>query len=107
VSSLLHSIIHVCPNSPRGLGDPVRKHRVGWDIDIDLTALQVVLLIKPTIVLWGSVLIASMHKGIPQQWMEAVTVQTPHTQEPVLEGAVGVVSHLRQKLGKVRIFKEE
>jgi hypothetical protein len=80
---------------------------VGWDINVDLTALRVVLHVKPTIVLWGSVLIASMHKGIPQQWIEVVTMQTPHTQEPVLEGVVGVVSHLGQKLGKVRIFKEE
>jgi hypothetical protein len=39
---------------------------VGWDIDVDLTALQPVLLIESTIVLWGSVPIASLHKGIPQ-----------------------------------------
>jgi hypothetical protein len=40
---------------------------VGWDIDIDLTALHAMLLKEPTIVLWGSVPIASLHKGIPQQ----------------------------------------
>jgi hypothetical protein len=37
---------------------------VGWDIDVDLIALQTVLLIELTIVLWGSVPIASLHKGI-------------------------------------------
>jgi hypothetical protein len=80
---------------------------VGRDIDVDLTALQVVLLIEPTVVLWGSVLVASMHKGIPQQQREAVMMQTPREQAVVLEGAVRVVSHLRQKLEKVNIFKEE
>jgi hypothetical protein len=65
VSSLLHSIVHVGPNSPCGPRAPVRKHRVGWDIDVDLTALQVMLLIEPTVVLWGSVPIANLHKGIP------------------------------------------
>jgi hypothetical protein len=39
--------------------------------------------------------------------MEAMTVQTPRAQMAVLEGAVRVVSHLRWKLGKIRIFKEE
>jgi hypothetical protein len=80
---------------------------VGQDTDVDLVALHTVLLIEPTIVLWGSVPIASLHKGIPQQQRKAVTVQTPHAQTAVLEGAVRVVSHLRQKLEKVRIFKEE
>jgi hypothetical protein len=41
-------------------------HGVRRDIDIDLTALQIVLLIELTVVLWGSVLIASLHKGITQ-----------------------------------------
>jgi hypothetical protein len=40
---------------------------VGWDIDVDLAALQAMLFIEPTVVLWGSVPIASLHKGIPQQ----------------------------------------
>jgi hypothetical protein len=40
---------------------------VGRDIDVDLAALQPVLLIEPTVVLRGSVPIASLHKGIPQQ----------------------------------------
>jgi hypothetical protein len=78
VSSLLHSIIHVGPNSPRGPRAPVKKHGVGRDIDVDLVALQSVLLIEPTVVLWGSVPVASLHKGIPQQQREAVMVQAPH-----------------------------
>jgi hypothetical protein len=80
---------------------------VGWDIDIDLATLHAMLLKEPTLVLWGSVLIASLHKGIPQQQREVVTVQTPCAQAAVLEGAVRVVSQLRQKLGMVRVFKEE
>jgi hypothetical protein len=68
---------------------------VEWDIDVDLAALQVMLLIESTVVLWGSVPIASLHKGIPQQQREVVTMQTPHAQVAVLEGAVRVVSHLR------------
>jgi hypothetical protein len=80
---------------------------VGRDIDIDLTALQAVLLIEPTIVLWGSILIASLHKGIPQQQREVVMMQTPRAQAAILEGAIQVVSHLRQKRGKIRFFKEQ
>jgi hypothetical protein len=84
------------------------SRNTGWeDINVDLTALQTVLLIELTIVLWGFVPIASLHKGITQRQREVVTVQTPRVQTAVLEGAVRVVSHLRQKLGKVRIFKEE
>jgi hypothetical protein len=49
----VHSIVHVGTNSPRGPRAPVRKHRVGWDIDVDLVALPVVLLIEPTIVFWA------------------------------------------------------
>jgi hypothetical protein len=61
---------------------------VGRDIDVDLIALQTVLLIKPTVVLWGSVPIASLHKGIPQQQREVVMAQTPRAQTAILEGAV-------------------
>jgi hypothetical protein len=67
MSSLLHSVVHVGPNNPRGPWAPIRKHRVGRDINIDLIALQAVLLIEPTVVLWGSVPVASLHKGISQQ----------------------------------------
>jgi hypothetical protein len=67
---------------------------VGQDIDVDLTALQPVLLIEPTVVLWGSIPVASLHEGIPQQQGKSVTVQAPHVQTTVLEGAVRVVSHL-------------
>jgi hypothetical protein len=51
VSSLFHSIIHGGPNSPRGPWAPIKKHRVGRDIDVDLAAMQAVLLIEPTVVL--------------------------------------------------------
>jgi hypothetical protein len=61
---------------------------VGWDIDDDLTTLQVMLLIEPTVVLWGSVPIASVHKGIPQQQREVVMMETPHAQAAILEGEV-------------------
>jgi hypothetical protein len=50
---------------------------VGWDIDVDHAALQPVLLIDLTVVLWGSIPVASLHKGIPQQQREAVMVQAP------------------------------
>jgi hypothetical protein len=80
---------------------------VGRDLNIDLTALQTMLLKEPIVVFRGSIPIAYLHKDIPQQQREALTVQTPHAQVAVLEGAVRVVSHLRQRLGKVRVFKEE
>jgi hypothetical protein len=51
VSNLLHSIVHVGPNSPCGPRAPVRKHWVRRDIDVDLAALHTVLLIEPTVVL--------------------------------------------------------
>jgi hypothetical protein len=50
---------------------------VGWDIDVDLTVLQLVLLIEPIVVLWGFASVANLHKGIPQQQRKAVTVQAP------------------------------
>jgi hypothetical protein len=65
-----------------------QETRVGWDIDLDLAALQTVLLIEPTIVLWVSVPIANLHEGIIQQQREVMTVQTPHAQTAILEGAV-------------------
>jgi hypothetical protein len=80
---------------------------VGRDLNIDLTVLQTMPLKEPTVVFRGSIPIAYLHKDIPQQQREALTVQTPHAQVAVLEGAVRVVSHLRQRLGKVRVFKEE
>jgi hypothetical protein len=80
---------------------------VRWDIHVDLAALQAVLLEELTVVFGRHVSIASLHEGIPQQHGEAVMVQTPRVQLAILKGAVLVVSHLRQKLGNVRIFKEE
>jgi hypothetical protein len=64
------------------------------------------LLIEPTIVLWGFVPIVSLHKGIPQQQRETMTVQAPRAQMAALEGAVRVVSHLRQKLGRLEFSKK-
>jgi hypothetical protein len=61
---------------------------VGQDIDIDLAALQCMLLIEPIVVLWGSVPVASLHKGIPQQQREAMMMEAPRAQTAVLEGAV-------------------
>jgi glucose uptake protein GlcU len=52
---------------------------MGLDIDVDLAALQPVLLIELTVVLWGSIPIANLHKGIPQQQREAMTVQAPRS----------------------------
>jgi hypothetical protein len=79
---------------------------VGWNVDVDLTALQAVLLIEPIEILWGSIPIASLHKGIPQQQREVVMVQTPHAQVAVLKGVVRVVSHLRQELGRLEFSKK-
>jgi hypothetical protein len=64
-------IVHVDHGLPSG------NTAVGWDIDVDLAALQPVLLIEPTIVLWGSVPVANLHKGIPQQQRDDVMVQAP------------------------------
>jgi hypothetical protein len=66
-----------------------------------------VLLVELTVVLWGSVPVASLHKGISEQQRKVVMMQTPCAQVGILKGAVRVVSHLRQKLEKIRIFKEE
>jgi hypothetical protein len=77
VSSLHHGLIHVIPDGPHGPRAPIRKHMMGWDIDVDLTALQVVLLKEPPIVLRNLVPIASLYKGVPQQQRKVVTVQTP------------------------------
>jgi hypothetical protein len=96
VSSLLHSTAHISPDSPRGPRAPIRKHGVRQDIHVNLTALQVVLLIELTVVLWRCVPVGSLHKGIPQQHREAVMVQAPRAQPAVLKGVVRVVSYLRQ-----------
>jgi hypothetical protein len=59
------------------------------------------LLKEPTIILRRRVPIASLHEGIPQQHREAMTVQNPCAQPVVLNGAVRVVSHVRQELGRL------
>jgi hypothetical protein len=58
---------------------------VGRDIDVDLTALQTILLIESTVVFWGFVPITSSHKGIPQQQRKVVMVQTLVRKWPFLK----------------------
>jgi hypothetical protein len=88
VSSLLHSIAHISPDSPCGSRAPMRKYGVRHDIHVGLAALWAVLLKEPTVVLRRCVPIASLHEGIPQQHREAVMVQTPRAQTVILKGAV-------------------
>jgi hypothetical protein len=107
VSSLLHGVIHVILDDPRRPRSPIRKHGVGRDIDVDLAVLQAVLLIEPPIVLGNLILVASLHKDVPQQQRKALMVQTPLAQSAVLKGAVRVISHLRQDFWKIRIYDEE
>jgi hypothetical protein len=38
MSSLLHHVVHVIPDDKRGPWAPIRKHRVGQDVDVDLIA---------------------------------------------------------------------
>jgi hypothetical protein len=40
VSNLLHGVVHVVSNDPRGPRAPIRKHGVGQNIDVDLTSGQ-------------------------------------------------------------------
>jgi hypothetical protein len=63
------------------------------DIHVDLAALQAMLLEESTVVL--------------RRHREAVTLQTPRAQPAVLKGAIRVVSHLRQELGRLEFFREE
>jgi hypothetical protein len=67
---------------------PIRKHRVGPNINIDLAARQALLLVEPSAVLGNLISVASLHEGIPQQHREAMMVQTPRAQLAVLVGAV-------------------
>jgi hypothetical protein len=68
---------------------------VGWDGDVDLAARQAVLHKEPPVVLDSLLAIASLHKGVPQQHGEIMTVQAHHAQPTVHEGAVRVIFHLR------------
>jgi hypothetical protein len=69
-------------------------------------ALQAVLLKELTVVLGRCVPVASLHEGISQQHRETVTVQTPCAQPAILKGAIWVVSHLRQELGRFEFSKK-
>jgi hypothetical protein len=106
VSILLHGIVYVIPDDPRGPQAPIRKHGVGRDINVDLVALQAMLLKELSVVLRNLIPIASLHEGILQQQREVVTMQTPHAQPIILKGAVRVISHLRQDFWKIRIYDE-
>jgi hypothetical protein len=88
VSSLLHGVIHVVPDNPRGPQAPIKKHGVGPDVDVDLIAGQAVLHVEPPTVLENLLSIASLHKGVPQQHGETVMVQTPHAEPTILVGTI-------------------
>jgi hypothetical protein len=91
MSSLLHGVILIIPNDPRGPWAPIRKHGVGQDDDIDLVAGQAVLHVELPMVLRNLRAIDSLHKGVPQQHGEAVTVQAHRAQPTILKGPVQIV----------------
>jgi hypothetical protein len=93
MSSLLHDVVHVILDNPHRPQAPIRKHGVGSDVDVDLTAGQVVLHVEPT-VLGGLLYVASLHEAILQQLGEAVMVQTSHALPAILVDTVRVVYHL-------------
>jgi hypothetical protein len=68
---------------------------VGRDGDADFAAGQAVLHKEPLVVLDSLLTIASLHKGVPQQHGEVMTVQAHHAQPTVHEGAIRVIFHLR------------
>jgi hypothetical protein len=96
MSSLLHGVVNVIPDNPCGPRDPIKKHEVGPNVDVDLTAGQAVLYVELPTVLGNLLSIASLHEGLPQQHGEVVVVQTPRAQPAVLVGTVRVVYHLRE-----------
>jgi hypothetical protein len=105
VSSLLHGLIHVIPNNPHGPRAPIRKHGVGSNIDVDLTAGQIVLHVEPPTILRNLLSVASLHEGVPQQHGEAVMVQTPRVQPVILVGTVRVVYHLGEDFKELEFSK--
>jgi hypothetical protein len=64
VSSLLHGVVHVVPDNPRGPWGPIRKHGVGPDVDLDLTEGKVVLHVELPTILRNLLSIASLHEGV-------------------------------------------
>jgi hypothetical protein len=105
VSSLLHGVVHVIPDNPRGPQAPIRKLGVGPDFDIDLIAGQAVLHVEPPTVLGNLLSVASLHEGVPQQHGEAVMVQTPRVQPAVLVGTISVVYHLREDFKRLEFSR--
>jgi hypothetical protein len=63
VRILLYGVVHVIPDNPHRPRAPITKHRVGWDVDVDLTAGRVVLRVEPPTVLDNLLTIANMHKA--------------------------------------------
>jgi hypothetical protein len=87
---------HPCHSRwPHWLWAPIRKYGVVRDVDVVLAEGQTVLHVEPHVVLGNLLIVASPHKGVPQQHGEAMTVQVCRAQLVVLKGAVRVVSHLR------------
>jgi hypothetical protein len=105
VSSLLHGINHVIPDNPSGPYAPIRKHGVGPDVNVDLTAGQAVLHVESPTVLRNLLSIANLHEGVPQQHGEAVMVQTPCSQPVILVGTVQVVYHLREDFKRLEFSR--
>jgi hypothetical protein len=65
MTSLLHGIIHVIADDPRGPWASIRKHEVGSDIDVDLTVRQAMLLLELPMILRNLGPVASLHEGVP------------------------------------------
>jgi hypothetical protein len=63
VRILLYGVVHVIPDNPHRPRAPITKHKVGWDVDVDLTAGRVVLRVEPPTVLDNLLTIANMHKA--------------------------------------------
>jgi hypothetical protein len=75
----------VIANDPHGPWAPIMKHGVGQNIDVDLIALQLVLLEEPPVVLGNLIPVASLHEGVPPQQREAVMVKTLMRNRPSLK----------------------
>jgi hypothetical protein len=75
VSSLLHGVVHVISNDPRGPWAPMGTHGPGQDVDVDLIVGQAMLLVEPPVIPGKLLTVASLHEGIPQQHGEAMMVQ--------------------------------
>jgi hypothetical protein len=91
VRILLYGVVHVIPDNPHRPRAPITKHKVGWDVDVDLTAGAGRAPCRATHGTRQPPHHSQYAQGVPRQHGEAVTVQAPHAQVAVLEGAVQVV----------------